>query len=167
MMDPNTSEIDIKELLAIGEQLLEKNVVPDKELMDIIDNTSIGFDLFMILLARSQASDITKTFAFMSKLEDDIFDYEKIENKSDYEKSIFHERAMKSLKFRIDFMKGVQDRSDMSTIKTGILKMLSKDKIGGSGFNSENSKPVKDLVRKLMEVVAKKPQEEIEEDATD
>lgn len=115
-----------KNLIDTGADILQFNHMPEKLAMSIISNMNVGFNLYLLGLARSQTEEMTLLMDTMSVLEKDIFNPENIKKLQPFEKINLYNLAKTSFKFRLDFLNDVQQKIDWSKLKADILEMVSK-----------------------------------------
>lgn len=148
----NQEGFDSEAFLDMGASLLESNEMPEDKLMEVIKNTSVGIDLFMIGLARGQASSIKRVFKAMDFLEEKVFSKEFMEKCEDFEQVQLYKLSMESYKFRTDFVLNVQNQIDWTRVKSETIRLAST-----KTSKSVNLSKVKnaDLIKNLLEQAIK------------
>jgi len=138
---------EVENFLANTEKLLGENKVPESEMMSLVGNTSMAIDLFMLGLARSQASEVAFVYNQMNKLEREILSDEFLKKRSDYEKMLLHKTAQNSFVLRTNFIKEVRDGIDFNKVKGDLLSSAGKE---SAKVDSDRQEVVKEVLMQLM-----------------
>jgi len=138
---------EVENFLTSTEKLLGENKVPESEMLSLVGNSSMAIDLFMLGLARSQASEVAFVYNQMNKLEREILSDEFLKKRSDYEKMLLHKTAQSSFVLRTNFIKDVQGRVDFNKVKGDLLATSGKQ---SAKVDSDKQEVVKQVLLELM-----------------
>lgn len=146
-------EFDSKEFIQTSSKILKENVLPQNIMMSIVSNTPMGINLFMVGLAREQVTEVQNLLDVMSTLEAEIFKPEEIKKLSQWDKVNYYKLAKESFKFRIDFIKDVQENTDWPKLQGEILELGRKEEeamVSDSNLSTE-VKDVKSILKNIIQ----------------
>jgi len=141
---------NVEQFVQATEQQLIGNNAPVEGMMDMVANSTVAINAYMLSLVRAQAPAVTAIFNQKNKLAKEIFSDEFIKERTDSEKIGLFKLAQTSFQADMDFIQTVQDRLDISQLQAGILaQAVSTEEVVSTDSKAKDR--VIDLIGKLIQ----------------